>query len=76
MGFKAFLYSFRDTGDNVYFLRYPYTNAEAKHAFEALGIDVDMGEFSLRERKRKWGRRKPEVQKFLDVYSDFEFGDD
>jgi len=74
MGFKAFLNSFKDADDSVYFLRYPYTNTEAKHAFETLGINVDMDGFSLRERKRKWGRRKPEVQKVLDVYSDFEFG--
>jgi len=74
IGFKVFLESFKDSEDEVYFLEYPYSNEQASIAFKELGLNVDLSNFALRERKRKWGRRTPEVQKILDVYSDFEFG--
>ena len=77
IGFSMFLESFRDAKqrsiDNIAFLRYPFTNDEANKAFDALGIEVDMNGFSIRERKKKYSPRSKEVKAILDKYQNFDF---
>ena len=72
-----FLESFRNAKesniDKIAFLRYPYTNDEAIHAFKSIGLNVDMDGFSLRVRKKKYSPRSKDVKAILDKYSDFNF---
>ncbi len=77
VGFDMFLNSFKSAKDNgldkVAFLRYPYTNDEAKVAFEDLGVEIDLDGFSLRDRKKKYSPRSKEVKEILEIYSNFDF---
>lgn len=77
VGFDMFLNSFKSAKDNgldkVAFLRYPYTNDEAKVAFEDLEVEIDLDGFSLRDRKKKYSPRSKEVKEILEIYSNFDF---
>lgn len=77
VGFGMFLNSFkfaRDEGiDKIAFLKYPYTNDDAKVAFEELGVEIDLDGFSLRDRKKKYSPRSKEVKEILEIYSNFDF---
>jgi len=77
VGFDMFLNSFKSAKDNgldkVAFLRYPYTNDEAKVAFEDLGVEIDLDGFSLRDRKKKYSPRSKEIKEILEIYSNFDF---
>ena len=59
--------------DKIAFLRYPYTNDEAIQAFESIGVNVDMSEFALRERKKKYSPRSKDVKSILALYENFDF---
>ncbi len=77
VGFDMFLNSFKSAKDNgldkVAFLRYPYTNDDAKGTLEELGVEIDLDGFSLRDRKKKYSPRSKEVKEILEIYSNFEF---
>ena len=77
IGFSVFLESFKNAKQNdidkVAFLRYPYSNEDAKIALNSIGIDVDLIGFKLRERKKKFSPRSKDVKAVLEVYQDFDF---
>ena len=77
VGFGMFLESFRiakaNGTDKIAFLRYPYTNEQAIQAFESIGVNVDMSEFALRDRKKKYSPRSKDVKSILEVYENFYF---
>ena len=77
VGFSMFLESFREAKrngiDNIAFLRYPYTNEDAINAFQSIGLDVNMDEFALRERKKKYSPRSKDVKSILETYQNFDF---
>lgn len=77
VGFSTFLESFktaRENGiDNIAFLRYPYTNQEAIEAFKAIGLEINMEGFTLRERKKKYSPRSKDVKTILEIYDNFDF---
>ena len=77
IGFSVFLESFKNAKQNnvdkVAFLRYPYSNEDAKIALNSIGIDVDLTGFALRERKKKFSPRSKDVKAVLEIYQDFDF---
>ena len=77
VGFSMFLESFREAKqngiDNIAFLQYPYTNEDAINSFQSIGLDVNMDEFALRERKKKYSPRSKDVKSILETYQNFDF---
>ena len=54
-------------------LEYPYKIKDAEEKLKKLGFEVDLSDFSLRERKKKFGLISKEVKYLLEIYGELNF---
>tara|TARA_B100001971_G_scaffold178386_1_gene173270 strand:- start:1596 stop:2342 length:747 start_codon:yes stop_codon:yes gene_type:complete len=77
LGIIGFLNSFKiakeDGLDDIEFLRYPFTNQDAKAALARLGLDVSMDAFVLRKRKINPKAMSSDIMELLEKYDGLEF---
>ncbi len=70
---NSYLIAKKEEIDKVEFLEYPYKIKDAEEKLKKLGFEVDFSDFSLRERKKKFGLISKEVKYLLEIYGELNF---